>query len=127
MVLGQNGAQQQIYQYKNNMDTINWTKKEFEAYVLLYAAHCNFFESEEEEQYILSRVDKKTYNKIHNEVVVDSDENNLNKIQQYLSENKFTQNEKEALIKDIKNVFFADGSVDIIEKKVFSILKKIID
>ena len=127
MVLGQNGAQQQICQYKNNMNTINWTKKEFEAYVLMYAAHCNFFESEEEEQFILSRVDKKTYNKIHNEVVVDSDENNLNKIQQYLSENKFTQNEKEALIKDIKNVFFADGSVDIIEKKVFSILKKIID
>lgn len=109
------------------MNTINWTKKEFEAYVLLYAAHCNFFESAEEEEYILSRVDQKTYFKIHNEVVIDSDENNLNKIQQYLSENEFTQTEKEALIKDIKNVFFADGSVDIIEKKVFSILKKIID
>ncbi|MHB0755291.1 hypothetical protein [Polaribacter sp. M15] len=106
---------------------MNWTKKEFEAYVLLYAAHCNYFESEEEEAYILSRVNQKTYYKIHNEVVVDSDEHNLNKIQQYLSENKFTQAEKDDLIKDIKNVFFADGSVDVIEKKVFSILKKIID
>jgi hypothetical protein len=105
----------------------NWTKKEFQAYVLLCAAHCNFFESKEEEAYILSRVDKKTYYKIHNEVVVDAYENSLNKIQQYLSENKFNEAEKNALIKDIKNVFFADGTVDVVEKKLFSILKKIID
>ena len=109
------------------MKSSNWTKKEFQTYVLLYAAHCNFFESKEEEEYILSKVDKKTYFKIHNEVVGDSDENNLNKIQEYLTENKFSQNEKEDLIRDIKNVFFADGSVDIVEKKVFNILKKIIN
>lgn len=109
------------------MKKLDWTKKEFEAYVLLYAAHCNFFESEEEENYILTKVDKNTFHKIHTEVIVDSDEDNLNKIQQYLSENKFSQTEKEDLIRDIKNVFFADGSVDVIEKKVFSILKKIID
>lgn len=109
------------------MKNINWTKREFEAYVLLYAAHCNHFETKEEEDYILTRVDETTFHKIHTEVVVDSDENNLNKIQQYISENKFTQKEKDGLIKDIKNVFFADGSVDVIEKKVFGILKKIID
>lgn len=109
------------------MKKLDWTKKEFEAYVLLYAAHCNYFESKEEENYIMSRVDKKTFYKIHNEVVIDSDEENLNKIQQYLSENKITQTEKEELIKDIKNVFFADGSVDFIEKKVFNILKKLIN
>lgn len=108
------------------MQKLDWTKREFEAYVLLYAAHCNHFESKEEEEYILTRVDVKTFHRIHTEVVVDSDENNLNKIQQYLSENIFTQTEKDHLIRDIKNVFFADGSVDVIEKKVFSILKKII-
>tara|TARA_R110002051_G_scaffold148590_1_gene221237 strand:+ start:359 stop:688 length:330 start_codon:yes stop_codon:yes gene_type:complete len=109
------------------MKKLPWTQKEFEAYVLLYAAHCNFFESKEEEDYILSRVDATTYHKIHTEVIVDSDEENLNKIQQYISENKLNQLEKDALIRDIKNVFFADGSVDVIEKKVFNILRKIID
>lgn len=108
------------------MNKIDWTKREFEAYVLLYAAHCNHFETKEEEDYILSKVDKITFHKIHTEVVVDSDENNLDKIQQYLSENKFSMDEKDELIRDIKNVFFADGSVDIMEKKVFGILKKII-
>ena len=108
------------------MRTLNWTKREFEAYVLLYAAHCNYFETEEEEEYILSKVDKVTFHKIHTEVVVDSDEDNLNKIQQYITENKLNQEEKDALLKDIKNVFFADGSVDLIEKKVFGLLIKII-
>lgn len=106
---------------------MNWTRKEFLAYVLLYAAHCNYIETKEEEEYILSRIDEETFHKIHTEVVIDSDENNLNKIQQYISENTLKQNEKESLIREIKNVFFADGSVDIIEKKVFTILKKIID
>ncbi len=108
------------------MRTLNWTKREFEAYVLLYAAHCNYFETKEEEEYILSKVDKVTFHKIHTEVVVDSDEDNLNKIQQYITENKLNQEEKDALLKDIKNVFFADGSVDLIEKKVFGLLNKII-
>ena len=108
------------------MKPLDWTLREFEAYVLLYAAHCNHFESREEENYILSKVDEKTFHRIHTEVVVDSDEENLNKIQQYLSENKLTEQEKENLLKDIKNVFFADGSVDVIEKKVFNLLKKIL-
>ena len=63
---------------------LDWTKKEFEAYILLYAAHCNHIEDENEKNYILSKVDEKTFHKIHTEVVVDSDEVNLNKIQQYL-------------------------------------------
>lgn len=109
------------------MEKLDWSRKEFEAYILLYAAHCDFFESEEEKNYILSKVDKKTFERIHVEVVVDSDETNLNKIQQYLSENNFHQKEKEALIKDLKMVFIADGTIAILEKKVFSILKKIID
>jgi hypothetical protein len=109
------------------MKKLDWTRKEFEAYVLLYAAHCNFFESEEEQAYILSKVDQKTFHRIHTEVVIDADETNLDKIQQYISENKLNQEEKEALIRDIKNVFFADGFVDVLEKKVFSILKKIIE
>mgnify|MGYP000179817875 CR=1 FL=1 len=104
----------------------NWTKKEFLAYVLLYAAHCNFIETKEEKNYILTRINETIFNKIHNEIVIDSNEKSLNKIQQYILDNNITQSEKEALIKEIKNVFFADGYVDNIEKNVFTMLKKII-
>ena len=109
------------------MQKLNWTKQEFLAYLLLYAAHCNQIEDVKEKEYILSKVNKATFHKIHTEVVVDSDEANLNKIQHYLEENKLSLIEKENLIRELKNVFFADGSVDINEKKVFSILKKIIN
>jgi len=105
---------------------LSWTKREFETYVLLYAAHCNFIEEKEESEYILSKVDEQTFNRIHTEVVLDNETENLDKIQEYLGENNYSEEDKELLIRDIKNVFFADGSVDILERKVFSILKKIL-
>ena len=108
------------------MKGLNWTKQEFLAYILLYAAHCNQFEDSKEKEYIISKVGQVTFRKIHTEVVVDSDEENLNKIQEYIKENISTREEKDNLLRDIKNVFFADGSVDNSEKKVFTQLKKII-
>ena len=106
--------------------SLDWTKREFEVYVLLYAAHCNHIETTEERDYILSKVDEETFNKIHTEIVVESDKENVDKIQQYLRENKYSQTDKNALIKDIKNVFFADGTVDVLERKVFKLLQKIL-
>lgn len=92
------------------MKTQNWTKQEFLAYILLYAAHCNQIEDINEKEYILSKVNKAIFHKIHTEVVVDANEENLNKIQRYIQENKFSHEEKDCLLRDIKNVFFADGS-----------------
>jgi len=105
---------------------INWTKEEFETYVLLYAAQSNYIETESESKYILSKVNKEIYNSIHTEIVHDNDYQAMEKIKTYLTENKYTQIEKEALLKNIKNVFFADGSVDVLERNVFILLKKII-
>ncbi|WP_298777470.1 hypothetical protein [uncultured Polaribacter sp.] len=104
----------------------NWTKIEFETYVLLYAAHCNHIETEEEQNYILSKLDEKIYNKIHTEKVLDNDSKSLHKIQSYLIDNNYSYQDKELLLKKVKEIFFADGSVDILEKKVFTVLKKIL-
>ena len=106
---------------------LDWTKREFEVYVLLYAAHCNHIEAKEERDYILSKVDELTFNKMHTEIVVESDKENVDKIQQYLQDNKYSIQDRKALIKDIKNVFFADGTVDVLEKKVFLLLQKILN
>ena len=38
----------------------------------------------------------------------------------------FSEQEKQTLIRDLKNVFFVDGSVDVFEKNVFSQLSKIL-
>ena len=106
------------------MENVEWTKIEFLAYVLLYAAHCNYFEDSEELNFIFSKVDDATFHRIHTEVVVDSEELKLKKIQEYIFKNKLSQTEKEAILKDIKQVFFADGTVDIFEKELFTTLKK---
>ncbi|WP_158837623.1 hypothetical protein [Polaribacter sp. L3A8] len=106
---------------------INWTKEEFQTYVLLYAAQSNYIETESESTYILSKVKEDLFNSIHTEIVHDNDYQAMEKIKTYLAENKYTNVEKEQLLKDIKNVFFADGSVDVLERNVFLLLKKIIE
>lgn len=106
---------------------LDWTKREFEVYVLLYAAHCNHIETKEERDYILSKVDEKTFNKVHTEIVVESEHQNIEKIQQFLSENSYSIEDRKELINNIKEVFFADGTVDVIERKVFSMLQKILN
>ena len=105
---------------------LDWSKIEFEVFVLLYAAHCNFIETTEERAYILSKVDESIFNKMHTEIAVGSDRENIDKIQDYLSENSYSTEDKTGLIKDIKEVFFADGTVDEMEKKVFMLLKKLL-
>lgn len=125
MARGRNGQVYQIYQLKNNM-IIEWTRTEFEAYVLLYAAQCNLLETEEERDYILSKVDEKTFNKVHTQIVFDREEDIIENIKEYLLMNKFSQEEKRNLINDIKEVFFADGTVDKMEKQIFVVLQKIL-
>lgn len=106
---------------------INWTRDEFKTYVLLYAAQSNYIETESESKYILSKVNEQIFNRIHTEIVHDNDYQSMEKIKDYLAENKYSTTDKENLLKDIKNVFFADGSVDILERNVFIFLKKIIN
>lgn len=104
----------------------NWTKEEFQTYVLLYAAQSNYIETESESNYILSKVNETLFNRIHTEIVHDNDFQAMEKIKEYLSDNEYSLKDKENLLKDIKNVFFADGTVDILERNVFIFLKKII-
>ncbi|WP_343329767.1 hypothetical protein [Polaribacter staleyi] len=105
---------------------INWTKEEFQTYVLLYAAQSNYIETESESNYILSKVNETLFNRIHTEIVHDNDFQAMEKIKSYLKENEYSTMDKEQLLKDIKNVFFADGTVDILERNVFMFLKKMI-
>ena len=48
--------------------TGNWTKEEFKAYLLIYAAQTNFIEAEEELEFIESRFNKDVINKIRKEI-----------------------------------------------------------
>ena len=43
---------------------LSWTKDEFLAYLIIYAAQINQIETEEEKEFIISRFDSKTLKKI---------------------------------------------------------------
>lgn len=119
------GSRKELSIEKNSMIQ-NWTKEEFTAYVLLYMAQSNYIETETEREYILSKVDETSFNKIHTEIVHDNDYQSMEKIKDFLVENKYSEADKDQLIKEIKEVCFADGTIDILEKNAFLFLKKIL-
>lgn len=112
---------------ENNTMKKDWTRNEFIAYIMLYAAQSNFIQTKEEENYILSKIDEQTYNAMHTEIVHNSDYESVQKIRTYLMFNRFSEEDKKQLLNDIKAVFFADSSVDFLEKNVFQFVKKVLN
>ena len=57
-----------------------WTQQEFMAYLLLYAAHADIEYSEEERNYILSRIEYRVYRRIFKEFSLDNGYQQIQKI-----------------------------------------------
>ena len=50
------------------MDFKNWTKEEFKAYLLIYAAQSNFNESEEEIDFIESKFEPELISRVNKDI-----------------------------------------------------------
>ena len=96
----------------------DWTKEEFKAYLLSYAANANYFESEEEKEKILEHVSKAQYKKIHKELDKDNDYQSIQKILHNIDKFGYDKEDLEKLIKDIQELFNADGNVDTLENNM---------
>ncbi len=104
----------------------NWTKQELVAYILLYVAHSDLKETQDEQEYILSRVDFETYQHIKKEFDADNDYQSITKIVDTVNANvAYSQNPAE-LFADIKLMAFADGKMDQMEHAIYNSLKKIL-
>ncbi|WP_425075470.1 hypothetical protein [Psychroserpens sp. S379A] len=104
----------------------NWTKQELVAYILLYVAHSDLKETQDEQEYILSRVDSETYQHIKKEFDADNDYQSISKIVDAVNANvAYSQNPAE-LFADIKLMAFADGKMDQMEHAIYNSLKKIL-
>ena len=106
----------------DNFET-NWDKKEFKAYVLLYCSQADFEESNSERGLIVEKVGKDNYNHIHEEIEKDND---YTRIQKIMAAAKRLDYNHDSLVKDMKEVFFADGEFDAVEKGVFLMLKRVL-
>jgi len=108
------------------MDNLNWTKEELVAYVLLFAANSDFTENKEEKELILSKVDKKTFKRIHKEFHNDNDFQSIQKIISGLKLFNYSKEDIDSLFTDIKTLFLSDGNYDAIERNMFSNLKRLL-
>lgn len=103
----------------------NWTKNELVAYILLYAAQSDLIESNKERNIILSKVDMKTFDKIHKEFEQDNDYQSIQKILSGLEAYDYSKMDIDLLLSDIKELFFADGDYDASEQGIYNLLNKL--
>ena len=104
----------------------NWTKEELVAYVLLYTANSDLNIENHEKNVIISKVDMKTFSKVHEEFDKDNDYQSLQKIIKGLEAHNYSKDDLEALFVDIKKLFLSDGSFDVMEQSMLAYLKKIL-
>ncbi|MFD2823496.1 sulfurtransferase [Lacinutrix iliipiscaria] len=110
-----------------NENTMHWTKDELIAYTLLYAANSNFIEDNKEKNVIIERVDMQTFQNIHDEFDADNDYQSIQKIVQGVKDHQFNTNDINALLAEIKMLFFADGEFDVTERIMYRSLKHILE
>ncbi|MGB6267779.1 MAG: sulfurtransferase [Olleya sp.] len=103
-----------------------WTKDELLAYILLFVAYSDLDESNKERQYILTRVDKKVYQRVHEQFDKDNDYQSIQNIVEAVKTHDYYRNDLADLFADIKLMAFADGEMDIMETMIYSQLKKIL-
>ncbi len=107
------------------MKRVDWTRDELIAYILLYAAHSDFKESNHERNVIISKVDMQTFQDVHDEFDGDNDYQGLQKIIAGLRQHNYSEEDIDLLIADIKVLFFSDGEFDVTEQNMLMFLKRI--
>jgi hypothetical protein len=107
------------------MNTIDWTRDELVAYILLFAANSDFKESNQERNIIISKVDMQTFQEIHDEFDSDNDYQGIKKIMTSLEQHNYSKDDIEVLLADIEVLFFSDGDFNITEQNMLRFLEKL--
>ena len=110
-----------------NQIQTDWTRPEFKAYLLSYVAKANYFESDEEKEFILSIVSYDSYKKVHRELAHDNDYQSIQKILHNIEKFNYSKDEIHVLIEDMQQLFAADGEVDLLESNMFHAIKRILE
>ena len=104
---------------------LSWTKDEFIAYLLIYAAQVNQIETEEEKEFIESRFESKMLKNIYKEINNDNDYQRIQKVMVYTYQENYLNQDLDNLLKEIKELLLCDGKFDATEQALYHYLKKI--
>ena len=103
-----------------------WTKDELLAYILIYVSNLDLNESKKEKKYILSRVDKEVYQRVHEQFQKDSDYECIQNIIEGVKTHDYYRDDFAGLFADIKLMAFADGNYAQMEQVAYIELKRIL-
>ena len=105
---------------------LNWTKEEFKAFLLLYAAQTNFVETQEEIEYIESKLPDEIINKIRKEINKLNDYQKSELIINQIKAKEYLQSDLDNILIEIKELYKSDGVFDSLEQSIFSMLEKLL-
>lgn len=94
---------------------MDFTKEEFFAYLLLYAAETDSIISSEEREYILGKVPEETYSHIYKIFMKDTDAERIDRIVDNVKRGNYSQATPYDLVSEIKKTMTIDGELDAVE------------
>jgi hypothetical protein len=105
----------------------HWTLDEFRTYLMLYAAHADFVQTEEEKEAILNKCNPVQYKNIQREFNLDNDYRQIEKIIVHIHAFNLSKADVKKLLNEMTEVQMADKKPDILEKSMLLILKRIFE
>ena len=109
-----------------NNNITNWTKEELKIYILIYCANADFSESKIEVDFIKSKTKTSDFEKIHAEFEDDNDYQSIRKIRLSIEKHGYTNDEKNRLFGEIKELFLSDKKYDVLERNLYLGLSQIL-
>lgn len=105
---------------------MGFTKEEFFAYLLLYAAKANFVETAEEKAYILKKVSPEVYGKIHRIFEKDSDAERIEVMLENVRAHNYKHSSPQELLDEIRAIMASDGELDATERMYLVGIRRLI-
>lgn len=106
---------------------LDWSKNEFQTYLLLYCANADLTQSADELHFIKERIDKSDFKAIHKIFNNDTDYQSITRIEQYVKAHNYSTEDLEPTFIELKKLFKIDGNYDQMEKHLFNMLKSILN
>ena len=103
-----------------------WTKKEFVAYLMLYAANIDGNITPAEQKIIYNKADLVTYEDVFTKFEADNDEICLQNILGYKQKFLNSPNEIKQIIDEIKDIFMENKKISNFEQQILYLIEKIL-
>jgi len=109
-----------------NEITTTWNREEFFAYLLTFAVQADFRETQEEADFVKLKVAPEILNRIKAEFEADTEFTRAQKIQYTVEKLGFSGEDTDQILKEIEDLFKADGKYDMLERNAFIGLKRML-